>query len=119
MRRRVSPCNNPHEVYHDDGWLNYADWLGYGAGKERRATRSRMREFTSARTWVWGLRLESTVEWFELCSSGDTPEDIPRSAATPRSRGLDRFRDLAAADHANPLATHATTPTGSTATRAG
>jgi hypothetical protein len=61
-----------------------------------------MREFTAARAWVWGHNFESTAEWFEFCSSGDKPEDIPRSAATQRSRCCLTLRDLSSADHGTP-----------------
>ena len=75
----ASWASNPHGVYCDSGWLSYADWLGYGTGKEARAMSSKMREYTAAREWVRGLGLESTAEWFEFCASGEKPEDIPRS----------------------------------------
>eukprot|EP00959_Pyramimonas_sp_CCMP1952_P338085 7080238-Pyramimonas_sp.AAC.1 len=30
--------SNPDRTYRDEGWLSWADWLGYGKGKPARST---------------------------------------------------------------------------------
>ena len=60
----------PEQVYEEEGWLSWGDFLGYVAVE--------MRPFEEARRFVWGLGLKSKEEWEEWSSkSGKRPHDIP------------------------------------------
>ena len=68
--------SNPNLVYAHDGWAGWGDWLGTG----RVANRSRQyRPFTTARVLARSLGFKSQHEWFEYCSSGKKPHDVPHS----------------------------------------
>jgi hypothetical protein len=64
----------PDQTYHDEGWLSWPDWLGYGEG---RVGRWEFRSFEEARKYVRCLGLTDHKEWFEWSASGDRPDDIP------------------------------------------
>ena len=63
---------NPHNVYRDDGWISYPDWLGY----EEQA-RGKVLPFAVARMLVQKLELGSAKEWKAWSSSGQRPSNIP------------------------------------------
>ena len=64
---------NPNNVYANDGWAGWGDWLGTG-----RVLRLRdYRPFKKARAFVRGLGLKSRAEWHDYCKSGKKPADIP------------------------------------------
>ncbi len=66
--------SDPRNVYKDDGWKGYGDWLG------TRTVATWLREyrsFRSARAFVRSLGLESFKQWRELTRSGKLPLDIP------------------------------------------
>jgi superfamily II DNA or RNA helicase len=65
----------PHQVYANDGWTGYSDWLGTG-----RVAPGQFRSFKKARAFVNALGLESAAEWREYCQSGNKPRDIPSNA---------------------------------------
>ena len=64
----------PSNVYKNEGWLGYGDWLGTG----RVANQSReFRPFKEARRFVRTQGLKSETEWRNFRKSGLLPEDIP------------------------------------------
>ena len=67
----------PNEVYVDDGWLGFGDWLGTGnVGPKGKQWRS----FKDARLYVHTLNLESQNQWNEYCDQpNQKPDDIPRT----------------------------------------
>jgi len=66
--------NAPEQVYANEGWAGYGDWLGTG----RISLRLRQyRSFDDARAFVHGLGLKSQAEWRAYCKSGKKPDDIP------------------------------------------
>ena len=66
--------SNPDKNYKDEGWLSWADWLGYGEGQTARTT---FLEFEVARESVWEVGLESQDQWWEWCRDGHRPDTIP------------------------------------------
>ena len=62
---------NPDQVYRNNGWKGYGDWLG-----------TNYRSFKEARQFAHSLGLKSASEWKDYCKSGKKPTDIP---AVPRS----------------------------------
>ena len=65
---------NPQNVYAQDGWRGWGNWLGTGAV----ATYLRQyRSFKKARSFARGLGLKSQSEWKDYCKSGKKPADIP------------------------------------------
>ena len=71
--------SNPDEVYKDEGWLSWGDFLGYNEGY----VPGGWRDFEEARDFARSLGLESYEEWKEWSKSGEKPSDIPA--------GPDRF----------------------------
>ncbi|MFY8012785.1 MAG: integrase repeat-containing protein [Saprospiraceae bacterium] len=64
----------PNQVYKQDGWNTWGDWLG----TENVASYNKsFLEFKEARDFVQKLKLKSSKEWSDYCKSGDKPEDIP------------------------------------------
>ena len=64
----------PAQVYAEDGWSGWGDWLG----TERIASQfQQFRSFKKARTFVRGLKLKSQKEWKDYCNSSKKPADIP------------------------------------------
>jgi superfamily II DNA or RNA helicase len=61
----------PQNVYVDDGWVGYGDWLGT---KRYRRT---WRPFREGRAYVRKLKLRSVGKWREYCKSGKKPAEIP------------------------------------------
>lgn len=66
--------SNPRQVYKNEGWKGFGNWLG----TDRIATRKmEFKSFLEARAFVHTLNLKSTAEWRKYCVSGSKPEDIP------------------------------------------
>jgi hypothetical protein len=63
--------SRPDQVYRDDGWISYPDWLGKEGG------RGAMLSFLHSRAIVRKLKLKSNKEWREWCTSGERPSNIP------------------------------------------
>jgi hypothetical protein len=61
----------PSQVYRNDGWISWPDWLG----SERVAWKS----FTEGRALVRGLGLKGFRGWHAWSKSGQRPSDIPSS----------------------------------------
>jgi superfamily II DNA or RNA helicase len=75
---------NPYEVYANNGWVSWGDWLG--TGTIATSQRPCYRPFREARAFVRRLKLKSTAEWSAFCKGkiprlGQLPGDIP---GTPR-----------------------------------
>jgi hypothetical protein len=70
---------NPYLVYAQRGWAGWGDWLGTGNISWGLWL---YRSFERARAFVRSLGLRSSDEWYEYCSSGKKPTDIP---VNPRS----------------------------------
>ena len=87
---------NPYDIYKNQGWENWGDWLGTGIV----ATRLReYRPFEEAREYVRGLGLKSADEWFryskgELPEKGILPNDIPANPNQAyKAQGWESFGD--------------------------
>ena len=59
----------PDKVYKGNGWVSYADWLGY--------ERNEMLDFAAARAVARQCNLKGQKEWKEFCKSGQRPSNIP------------------------------------------
>ena len=69
--------STPDEIYKDEGWISFGDWLGTGYV----ATYSReYLPFEKARKFVRKLELKSGRQWKEYCKSGNKPVNIPTAA---------------------------------------
>ena len=66
--------SNPDQVYKDNGWRSWPDFLGYPAVF--------WYDFDKARNYVWRLGLKSQDEWWEWSKSGERPPDIPTNPHT-------------------------------------
>ena len=66
----------PYQVYKQDGWKSWGDWLGTGNVASRLL---KYRPFEEARDFVHKLKLKGEKEWREYCKSGLKPDDIPAS----------------------------------------
>jgi superfamily II DNA or RNA helicase len=69
----------PNQVYKDEGWSNWGDWLGTGTIATYLIE---YRPFEEARKFVHNLGLKSNKEWQKFCKGqmkkkGALPEDIP------------------------------------------
>ena len=58
----------PYRAYQNNGWLDWADWLGNGKAK---------RPFAEARIFARSLGLRSIREWRRYAASNKLPNDIP------------------------------------------
>jgi Helicase conserved C-terminal domain/Type III restriction enzyme, res subunit len=65
---------NPQQVYRNQGWISWGDWLG--TGYVAVGLRNYL-PFRQARTYVQRLKLKSVAEWQKYCKSGKKPEEIP------------------------------------------
>ena len=65
---------NPVDVYKNDGWKGWGDWLGTGrvANQDRH-----FRTFHGAREFARGLGLESRLGWIAYAKANNLPADIP------------------------------------------
>ena len=67
----------PEEVYKEEGWLSWGDFLGYRPGHvARKRGTTEKRSFTEARDYVRRLGLKSQEQWWEWSKSGQRPSDI-------------------------------------------
>uniref|UniRef100_A0A7S0RM63 Uncharacterized protein n=1 Tax=Pyramimonas obovata TaxID=1411642 RepID=A0A7S0RM63_9CHLO len=58
--------SNPQTAYHDEGWLSWPDWLGYGEGRlPRKVPLAREELAPEDETEYRELQLASTKEWHE------------------------------------------------------
>jgi superfamily II DNA or RNA helicase len=65
---------NPNQIYKEEGWIGYGDWLGTG----NRAPSDRdYLSIIEARSFVHQLKLNSGAEWKRYCQSGKKPDNIP------------------------------------------
>jgi len=80
---------NPQNIYRNDGWKGFGDWLGTGYVHKRE-----YRPFKQAREFVRDLGLKTNDDWRVYCRSRKRPEDIP---ATPervyRNSGWKSWQD--------------------------
>jgi len=66
----------PNQVYKDNGWISWGDWLG----TYRKADKDRVFiPFTEARRFARALKLKNQFDWFKYCKSKNKPDDIPVS----------------------------------------
>ena len=66
--------SRPDEVYDEEGWLSWPDFLGYESVV--------WRSFEEARDYARSLGLKSAKEWREWSKSGERPPDIPSHPET-------------------------------------
>ena len=67
--------SDPDQVYKEEGWQSWGDFLGYRPGY----VAGEWRSFDTARDYVRSLGLKSKSEWEEWRRSGERPPDIPSS----------------------------------------
>ncbi len=71
-----------NEIYKDDGWTTWGDWLGTGNIAKYLIV---YRPFSEARTFVRSLRLKGARDWRIYCknllahSAGKFPDDLPKN----------------------------------------
>jgi superfamily II DNA or RNA helicase len=68
--------------YANDGWIDWADWLG----SNHIQPRGKWRPFKKARTFARRLGLQSNQEWRGYCRSGKKPYDIPANPPRPYTK---------------------------------
>ncbi len=66
----------PNQVYKDQGWAGFGDWLGTGTVSNKD---KKFRPFNEARKFARSLGLKNEKQWMDFCKSGDLPDDIPAS----------------------------------------
>ncbi len=65
---------DPRQVYKENGWIDWGDWLG----TNRIATFNKeYQSFQEARAFVHSLGLKSQTDWTGWAQSGARPNDIP------------------------------------------
>jgi len=64
---------HPNDVYKDDGWNGWQDWLGY---KEKGRKRKTFLPFDEARAFVHNLKLSNLKEW-QAYARAERPGNIP------------------------------------------
>ena len=62
----------PDNIYRNDGWISFGDWLGTGFVHKKIFL-----SFEEARVFVHSLKLKSNKEWREYCKLGKKPDNIP------------------------------------------
>ena len=72
----------PQQVYANEGWSGYGDWLGTGRVASHLKS---YRPFAQARDFARGLGLKSWSEWIQFCQGklpekGSLPSDIPKDS---------------------------------------
>lgn len=75
-RCRQDVPGSPDQVYAQEGWKDWSDWLG------SKNTRSHL-PFKAARRMVRGLHIRSNREWRQVCAEGKLPSNIP---SNPQSK---------------------------------
>ncbi len=83
--------SRPNQVYKDNGWVSWGDWLG----TYRKADKDRIfRSFIAAREFTHTLKLKNQFDWFEFCKSKNKPDDIPVSPGkTYKNKGWKSWGD--------------------------
>ena len=70
--------SRPDQVYKEEGWLSWGDFLGYTPGHvAEKRSKTKRRTFTEARDYVRSFCFKSKEEWREWSKSGLRPSDIP------------------------------------------
>jgi len=59
---------SPKDVYKNDGWKDWFDWLG---------TDREWRPFEEAREFARSLKLRGQEEWYQYAKTDEKPNDIP------------------------------------------
>ncbi len=75
-RSGVKPDNipaKPENVYIEEGWCGFMDWLGYTKVQRKH----KFADFVSAKIFIHSLGLKSEFEWEEYKKTGLKPADIP------------------------------------------
>ena len=62
----------PQSTYMNKGWKSWGDFLGTGYEVNREWL-----DYKEARDFVQGLNLKSRNEWYQYCTSGNKPNNIP------------------------------------------
>ena len=75
---------NPNNVFKDNGWISWGDWLGTG---KTATTKRKYKSFIEARKYARSLNLKSGKEWSELRKEGKLPVDI---SGSPRKTYKDK-----------------------------
>jgi superfamily II DNA or RNA helicase len=65
---------NPDNIYKQDGWKGFGDWIGSGSVAN---FLKEFKSFEKARDFVHKLMFKNQKEWRDYCKSGQKPEDIP------------------------------------------
>lgn len=91
-RERLDIPSHPDRTYREEGWVDWADFLG----SRRRV--GKFREFPAAREWARTLALKNGPEWFAFCRGEyegmERPLDIPvNPAVTYAGEGWVSLRD--------------------------
>ena len=63
----------PSQTYNGKGWVSWGNWLGTG----HRRSRTRMRPFAEARTFVRSLNIKSLRKWYKYWKTHEKPPYIP------------------------------------------
>ena len=69
---------NVDNVYKNNGWIGWGDWLGTG---NIAPINKKFRSFEHARAYVHNLNLKSGAEWRTFANSENCPKDIPANPA--------------------------------------
>jgi superfamily II DNA or RNA helicase len=80
----------PDGVYAKAGWAGLNDWLGTGTVAPNVVQK---RSFKDARTFVRGLGLKTTGDWYAYCKLGIKPNDIPTEPRHYEGAGWAGFED--------------------------
>ncbi|MGH9965120.1 MAG: integrase repeat-containing protein [Nitrososphaeraceae archaeon] len=81
----------PNQVYKDDGWKSWGDWLGTARIATQNLT---FRSFEDARAFVRTLKLKNQKEWHLYCKSGKKPSNIPQKPErTYKNKGWISYGD--------------------------
>ena len=64
----------PPDVYKDNGWISWGDWLGTGTVAPQNRS---YRNFEDARSFAQSLKLKGQIEWRIWGRTSAKPDDIP------------------------------------------
>ncbi|MFZ4680822.1 MAG: DEAD/DEAH box helicase family protein, partial [Flavobacterium sp.] len=73
-QKPINIPSNPYQVYQNNGWIDWGDWLGNY--KKSTIGRSYL-SFEEAKKFVHKLNLKNRTEWSNYCKSGKKPINIP------------------------------------------
>ena len=71
-KRPLDIPSAPNRVYKNKGWLSLQDWLGTIEGHT-----GEYLSFVESRSYIRGLGLKSTTEWYKFSASKERPSHIP------------------------------------------